>query len=163
MGFLDTLQQKVGFTRREAIAILTLSTTFVIGLGIRWFQSTQTQAQPHEQFDYSKSDSAYAARAQAVQQLSQHSSTPPQTVSSTTTPQKITTTSRPALVKRTIDINTATKSQLMGLPGIGGSFAERIIAYRNAKGSFTSVDQLTYVKGIGEKTMEKLRPFVVVK
>ena len=55
-----------------------------------------------------------------------------------------------------VDINTASKDELSTLNGIGSSKAEMIIKHRKAK-CFKSVDELTEVKGIGEKTVEKNR------
>ncbi|MBO6793610.1 MAG: helix-hairpin-helix domain-containing protein [Balneolaceae bacterium] len=59
-----------------------------------------------------------------------------------------------------ISINTATLSQLTDLPGIGNTYAQRIIEYRETNGDFTSVDELVNVKGIGERTLEKIKPFI---
>ena len=59
-----------------------------------------------------------------------------------------------------ISINTATSSQLIQLPGIGNAYAQRIIEYRETNGDFTSVDELVNVKGIGERTLEKIKPFI---
>ncbi len=61
-----------------------------------------------------------------------------------------------------INLNTATAAQLVQLPGIGPSYAERIIAYRTEHGSFKTVDELENVKGIGKKRLEQIRPFVRV-
>lgn len=58
-----------------------------------------------------------------------------------------------------IDINTADEETLQQLPGIGPALAERITADRTANGPFASVDDLTRVDGIGEKTVEALRPY----
>ena len=64
---------------------------------------------------------------------------------------------------RPVDINTASPDQLEQLPGIGPVFAKRIIEYRKTSGPFRNVDELMAVKGIGEKRMEKLRKYVMVK
>ena len=163
MRFLDSLQQKVGFTRTEAIAILTLSGTFLVGLGIRSYLSAQKQQNHAEQqFDYSKVDSAYASRSGLSfhDSITQHQ-TPLPSSPHTNAGEKV--AGKTAPVHNSIDINVATKSQLMNLPGIGASFAERIIDYRKTHGTFASVDELLNVKGIGKKKLEKLRPFVRVK
>jgi len=62
-----------------------------------------------------------------------------------------------------IDINHASKEQLMSLPGIGTTLADRILAERAEHGAFNSVDDLTRVRGIKGKTLEKLLPYVTVK
>jgi competence protein ComEA len=51
-------------------------------------------------------------------------------------------------------------SELQRLPGVGPSLANAIIAYREAKGGFVSIDELDSVKGIGPKKLESLRPHV---
>ena len=61
-----------------------------------------------------------------------------------------------------VNINTASKKVLDALPGIGEVLAQRIIDYRNANGPFSTVDELTKVKGIGAKTLEKLKPYATV-
>ncbi|WP_421728495.1 ComEA family DNA-binding protein [Bifidobacterium callitrichidarum] len=61
-----------------------------------------------------------------------------------------------------IDLNTATSEQLQTINGIGPVTAERILEHRKAIGRFVSVDQLLDVKGIGSKTLEKIRDQVKV-
>ena len=59
-----------------------------------------------------------------------------------------------------IDLNTAAPEDLERLPGIGPAKAEAIAAYRAEHGPFQSVDHLTEVSGIGEATLETLRPYI---
>ncbi|TCI97362.1 ComEA family DNA-binding protein [Aeromicrobium sp. IC_218] len=59
-----------------------------------------------------------------------------------------------------IDLNTATIEQLDTLPGVGPVTAQAILSWREEHGSFTSVDDLLDVKGIGEATLAELRDLV---
>jgi len=61
-----------------------------------------------------------------------------------------------SLLLSALDINTAGKSELMALRGIGPKKADAIISYR-IKHCFKTVDSITKVKGIGLKTLEKNR------
>lgn len=61
-----------------------------------------------------------------------------------------------------VDLNSASKAELTNLPRVGEKLAERIIERREELGGFRSVDDLLGVKGIGEKTLDKMRPFCVV-
>ena len=54
-------------------------------------------------------------------------------------------------------MNRALKSELITLPGIGPALADRIIAYRDEFGTFKTIDDLRDVKGIGDKSLEKIR------
>ena len=62
-----------------------------------------------------------------------------------------------------ININTASKETLMTLNGIGESKAQAIIDYRDEIGGFKSVDDITNVSGIGEKTLEKIKDKISIK
>ncbi|CYV57477.1 helix-hairpin-helix domain-containing protein [Streptococcus suis] len=62
-----------------------------------------------------------------------------------------------------VNLNTATEADLQTISGIGAKRAADIIAYREANGGFKSVDDLNNVSGIGDKTMESIRPYVTVE
>ena len=61
-----------------------------------------------------------------------------------------------------VNLNTATEAELQTIPGIGQKRAQDIIAYREEKGKFNSLEELKEVSGIGAKTLEKLRAYVTV-
>jgi competence protein ComEA len=63
---------------------------------------------------------------------------------------------------RPIDINTADSATLESVPGIGKSLSQRIVAFREKNGPFQSVDDLLKVQGVGEKSIQKLRPYLTV-
>lgn len=62
-----------------------------------------------------------------------------------------------------IDINTATKSELCSLPGIGDSRAEGIIAYREKNGGFTRIEDIMKVEGIKEGMFSKMKDKICVR
>lgn len=64
---------------------------------------------------------------------------------------------------RLLNINTATVEELQTLPGIGPQTAKKVVQYREEHGDFSSVDALTEVKDIGEKTLEKVKPYITVE
>ncbi len=59
-----------------------------------------------------------------------------------------------------VNINTADKKLLTQLPGIGPVTADAILKYRDTNGQFKSIDDLTKIKGIGNKTLAKLKPYL---
>ena len=61
-----------------------------------------------------------------------------------------------------VNINTADEAGLDTLPRVGPAMATRIIAYREANGRFTTIEDLMNVTGVGDKTFEGLRDLVTV-
>ncbi len=61
-----------------------------------------------------------------------------------------------------INLNTATKEELLTLPGIGESKAKAIINYREINGNFQSIEDLTNVSGIGTSTFENLKEYISI-
>ena len=67
-----------------------------------------------------------------------------------------------ALADHKIDVNKATAEMLDEVPFIGTVRAEAIIQQREKVGRFTSLDDLLQVKGIGEGTLPKIKPHLVL-
>ncbi len=60
----------------------------------------------------------------------------------------------------TVNVNRAELAELVRIPGIGNSLAERILERRKSSGKFADFKALTEVKGIGEKKLARLKPFL---
>lgn len=61
-----------------------------------------------------------------------------------------------------VNVNTADRTELLQVPGVGPHMADAILTHRNTFGPFASLDELDGVKGIGGKTLDKLRPWLHV-
>ena len=66
------------------------------------------------------------------------------------------------IVVAAVNLNTATKEELVALSGIGPAKAQAILDYRTQHGGFKSVEELKEVKGIGARRFEKLKPELTV-
>jgi comEA protein len=130
----------LALTRSEQRVLLFLSATLMVGAGIRLYQETYPTKR---QFDYRSIDSSFAVFKEklAADSLRQRGSPSGQVV----------------------NINTATKEELVALPGIGSTLADRIISFRENEGEFGSVEDLQQVKGISKKKLEKLKPHITVQ
>ncbi len=60
-----------------------------------------------------------------------------------------------------ISLSRASKEQLTTLPNIGPATADNIIAYREEHGPFETIEAILEVRGIGEATLETIKPFIV--
>jgi comEA protein len=136
MELLRRLHDRWGFTPGETRTIVLLGLTFLAGAVIR---SVRGKPDESAQPDYRVTDSLFSALSNADRW--DHDAD----AGGTTAP---------------VNINSAGRAELMRLPGIGAAYAERIIDYRMRNGSFDSIEQLMRVRGIGPKTLARLRPHV---
>lgn len=61
-----------------------------------------------------------------------------------------------------MNVNTATWSELLQIPGITETVAWNIVKHRELNGDYSSVDQLSNIKGIGKKSLEKIKLYVAL-
>jgi competence protein ComEA len=62
-----------------------------------------------------------------------------------------------------IDLNRATAEELTAIPGVGRVIAQRIVEFRDKQGPFRRIEDLLKIKGIGEKSFQKIRPYVKIE
>ncbi len=62
-----------------------------------------------------------------------------------------------------VDVNRAPVSELEALPNVGTTLATRIVDYRQTQGPFRELDDLLQVHGVGERTLEQLRPMLTIR
>lgn len=67
-----------------------------------------------------------------------------------------------AVTEGAVNINTATADELMTLPGIGQTYAQRILDYRKKNGGFSSVEELLNIQGIGQKRLEAILDLITI-
>jgi len=128
----------LGFTRREESVLLFLVVSFVVGMGVKLYRS-------------------YWPPLPAVLAEENISSS---SIEKNVRENEGATTK---VTDKQIFLNEATQEDLERLPGIGPVTAGRIIKYREERGSFSSLEELTKVKGVGQKTVEKLKPYLKLK
>ncbi len=141
------------FNRNEQIILLLLCGVLIIGIVIRYLDSRDPDHIPD--FEVHKNavevpSPEEEAEVPQVTSLTQGQSpvpSPKENVSQ---------------VRELININSATAKEFERLHGIGPQIAGRIVAYREKNGAFKRVDDITKVRGIGPKTLERLRPHLTM-
>lgn len=141
MNFLKRLSEYFAFTKNEQKVFLFLSLVMLSGVAVKAYKAYIVPPSAPN-FNYSVSDSIFTARSITNDSLSTDSGT---------------------VAGKKIDLNSASKTELMSLPGIGEAMAERIMLRRDEKGKFKTINELRKIKGIGEKKFEKLKPHIEVQ
>ena len=139
------------FTKREKHVILFLVCTLILGYGVKLYQGS------HLYDDFKPVTSIEKESFEKKARLAYDTSKRKGLNSSESSTEN---DSKPQT--EIININTAEKQNLVKLPKIGTVTAERIIRFRDDYGPFKSFDDLLKVKGIGPKTLEKLKPQITL-
>lgn len=153
--WLYHLQHRLSITRREGLAILSLLVLFLGGLTVRYVQMHVVS--PPAPAPAAPTVAAVGTAAEAASLGDSLRAVEPETDPEAGVSAPPATSSAPSR----IDLNAATASELEALSGIGPALAGRIVDHR-ARRPFRSVDDLTQVRGIGDKTLARIRDQVTV-
>ena len=146
------IQEKLGLTKSEAGIILFLCFGLILGGTAKILNLDKST----ERYDFSRSDSFFVAASSRIDSLiAADEDTAGKNLNAGM--------SKKASLASPVDLNTASIGDLITIPGIGKVTAQRILDYRNANGKFGSVQELSNVKGIGTKKLEKVKPYVRVE
>lgn len=151
MRLLQLFQERFGFTRNELTAVLVLSTVFLVGSAVKIWMPAVAQRPAVPAFSYAALDSQFLALSRAPRD--------PAPAPHRSAVRKSTTT----VAKQSIELNSATLDELQKLPGIGPAIAQRIVAYREEHGDFSQPGDVSSVRGIGPRTLERIRAYLVVR
>jgi len=134
-----------GFTAKEKTAVIFLLFSFIAGLFLYWYRSNfgpvpQTSSISFKQYEGISNKQEDLNKKQNKLEKKQTKS---------------------GIIK--IDINKGTAEDFEKLPGIGKATALKIIKYRDSAGRFKKLEEITNVRGIGEKTFKKIEPYIFIK
>jgi competence ComEA-like helix-hairpin-helix protein len=138
---LKRIAEWLALTKTERNVILFLVITMLVGAALRVYQEIVPST---PEFNYRIADSTFASLSAADEDSVGAQAEARKTKEA---PDKI-------------DINTATKEQLMDLPGVGEVLAERILRVREKTGKFGTIEDLRAVKGLSRNKLERLRSMI---
>jgi comEA protein len=147
MQLPQRFKEYFAFTKSERKIFFFLSILFLGGIAVKVYRE-KIAADQAPVFDYSASDKIFEERSHGVAVGSDSATVSP---------------ARKTLPLKKVNINTAGKSTLASLPGIGPGIAERMVAYRSENGKFLTTGDLRKVKGIGKKKFEKILPYITIQ
>lgn len=175
---MKTFFSNIGFTKNETRVVLLIISVLIIGSSIKYYKYFFTGDET--KYDYSKSDAEFKRLTEETRRrefdaikndtvnrdeevkLYGEMQREQDSIEAIEKEPKI-SKKELKLREKSINLNIAGIDELVSLPGIGQSTAEKIIEYRNKKGKFKKIQEIMKVKGIGEKKFEKIKEYLTLE
>ncbi|MCB0731186.1 MAG: helix-hairpin-helix domain-containing protein [Ignavibacteriae bacterium] len=168
-NILNIISQKFGLTQTEIKSILFVLSILVFGIFAR-ISKIHISDEKNQKFEYNFHDSLFNAiikskNSEDIQIKKSEKRVDSEAELYDFSNNKLDGKKQTSnyLKEHSININTAEKSILVLLPGIGPKTAEKIISLRNIKNGFKSLSELTEVKGIGQKKLNNIKKFLYLE
>lgn len=160
---MNNFLKHMSFTKRETGVILFAVLVLTTGLSVKYYK--QVISSDTTPYDYSKSDAEFKNRTAGAAADSFSLSDEMLTGKLLSAEGKLNSANISSqktgeISYKSININTASKDELVSLPGIGESIAGRIITYREETKRFKKIEDLLNVNGIGRKKFEKIKEYI---
>ena len=172
---MSSLLKYISFTRNETKVILFAVSVLAAGFSIKYYKHL-TGTSSTLPYDFSKSDSEFREKSNNANRnkmpLPEFDNSRENDFEkrlkasddSLSVGNNFVKQNKPTdLLAKGLNINTATKEQLIDLPGVGESTADKIIIYREEKNGFKKIEDLMKVKGIGKKKFEKIKEYITTE
>lgn len=162
---INQIQTMTGVTKNEIYFVTLILLGLVIGSGIKFFSQDDTDYSNRRSQIYRALDSiAEVNKSSYVGTDLSGTPDPELALGDTIIPKENSylIKQKKELPTTVININTASITELMKLPGVGEATAQKIIEYRKIR-PFNKPEDIMNVKGIGEKKFENMKPFISVK
>ena len=162
---INQIQTMFGVTKNEIYFVTLILAGLIIGTGVKYFSQDDSEYINRRNQIYQALDSiAEVNKSTYVGTDLSGTPDPELALGDTIIPKENTFPARQKkeLPSGKININTASITELMKLPGVGEATAQKIIEYRK-NNPFNKPEDIMNVKGIGEKKFEKMKPFITVK
>jgi len=176
---LKKLFDNIGFTKDESRVVLLIVGVVLVGFLIRYFPDILGNA-GKESYGFRKTDERFLEKSKKMinlnlDSLNEDSDTAvfnqkvrmlqqsEDSLKLVEKEKKDKGKKEYALTGKKINLNTATKEQLMSLPGVGEKTAEKILSYKTENKSFKKIEDIMGVSGIGEKKFEKMKEYLTVE
>lgn len=162
MSLITKLQDFFGVSKSELTISSIILLGLIVGLILQWFNNDEEQNNNNVMAIYQALDSLAEVQKTTYVGTDINNNPYPELEKGDTIIKKIGFQKKTKISSGKINLNKASKLELMKLPGVGESTALKIIDYRSRQ-FFNSPEDIMNIKGIGQKKYEKMKPFIEVK